>query len=78
MGKVTEAHEALDTILAATKDAQQSQRNAEAALGQALATARAEVAQANDFVGTRRGAVGSEARTRLAEAHVTWPRPSRW
>src|SRR5664279_4281661 len=68
LGKVTEADEALDTILAATKDAQQSEQNAEAALGQALATARAEVAQANDFVGTRRGAVGSEARTRLTEA----------
>ena len=68
LGKVTEADEALDTILAATNDAQQSERNAEAALGQALATARAEVAQANDFVGTRRGAVGSEARTRLTEA----------
>ena len=68
LGKVTEADEALDTILAATKDAQQSERNAEAALGQALATARAEVAQADDFVGTRRGAVGSEARTRLTEA----------
>ena len=68
LGKVTEADEALDTILAATKDAQQSERNVEAALGQALATARAEVAQADDFVGTRRGAVGSEARTRLTEA----------
>ncbi len=68
LGKVTEADEALDVILAATKDAQQSERNAEAAFGQALSTARAEVAQANDFVGTRRGAVGSEARTRLTEA----------
>jgi len=68
LGKVTEADQALDTILAATKDAQQSERNAEAALGQALATARAEVAHANDYVGTRRGAVGSEARTRLTEA----------
>jgi len=69
LGKVNEADEALDTILAATQDAQQREQRAQSGLGQALATARAEVAQADDFVSTRRGAVGSEARTRLAEAN---------
>ena len=66
--KVQEADEALDTILAATRDAQQREQRAQAGLAQALSTARAEVASAEDFISTRRGAVGSQARTRLAEA----------
>jgi hypothetical protein len=66
--KVQEADEALDTILAATRDAQQREQRAQAGLAQALSTARAEVAAADDFISTRRGAVGSRARTRLAEA----------
>ncbi len=66
--KVQEADEALDTILAATRDAQQREQRAQAGLAQALATARAEVSSADDFISTRRGAIGSQARTRLAEA----------
>ncbi len=66
--KVEEADEALDTILAATRDAQQREQRARAALAQALSTARAEVSTADDFISTRRGAIGSQARTRLAEA----------
>jgi len=66
--KVQEADEALDTILATTRDAQQWEQRAQAGLAQALATARAEVASAQDFISTRRGAVKSHARTRLTEA----------
>ena len=66
--KVEEADLALDGILAATRDAQQQQQRAQAGLAQALSTARAEVASADDFISTRRGAVGSRARTRLNEA----------
>ena len=66
--KVQEADKALDTILAATRDAQQREQRARAGLAQALSTARAEVASADDFIATRRGAIGSQARTRLAEA----------
>jgi hypothetical protein len=66
--KVEEADLALDGILASTRSAQQQEQRSQAALGQALPTARAEVAAAEDFVNTRRGAVGSQARTRLAEA----------
>ena len=66
--KVEEADLALDTILAATRDAQQRQQRASSALAQALPAAQAEVAAAEDFISTRRGAVGSQARTRLAEA----------
>ena len=68
LSKVQEADLALDTILAETRDAQQQQQRAQAGLAQALASARAEVASAEDYVTTRRGAVGSQARTRLAEA----------
>lgn len=66
--KVEEADLALDTILATTRDAQQQEKRAEAGLAQALAAARAEVGSAQDFITTRRGAVKSQARTRLAEA----------
>ncbi len=66
--KVQEADKALDTILAATRDAQQREQRAQAGLTQTLSTARAEVTSADDFIATRRGAIGSQARTRLAEA----------
>ena len=49
-------------------DAQQQEQRAQAGLAQALSAARAEVGSAQDFITTRRGAVGSQARTRLAEA----------
>lgn len=66
--KVEEADLALDGLLISTRDAQQQEQRSRAALAQALTTARAEVSAAEDFVNTRRGAVRSEARTRLAEA----------
>ncbi|HEY5881502.1 MAG TPA: TPM domain-containing protein [Nakamurella sp.] len=66
--KVEEADLALDTILASTRDAQYQEQRSRAALTQTLTTARAEVGAAEDFINTRRGAVGSQARTRLAEA----------
>jgi len=66
--KVQEADLALDGILASTRDAQQQEQRSRAALSQTLTTARAEVSAAEDFVNTRRGAVGGQARTRLAEA----------
>jgi hypothetical protein len=50
--------------------AEQRQRAA-AALGQTLQTAGAQVSAAEDFIVSRRGAVGPEARTRLAEAGRT-------
>ncbi|MET0967189.1 MAG: TPM domain-containing protein [Nakamurella sp.] len=68
LSKVQEADLALDSILAKTRDAQQQEQRAQAGLAQALANARAEVASAEDYVTPRRGAVGSQARTRLAEA----------
>ena len=43
-------------------------RRASQMLEQALVTARSTIAAAGDFIATRRGAIGPEARTRLAEA----------
>lgn len=65
---IDEADDALDRGLAGERDAQAQLKRATAALEQTLLTARSAVGAADDFITTRRGAVGSEARTRLAEA----------
>ncbi|MEV0318809.1 TPM domain-containing protein [Streptomyces sp. NPDC050658] len=66
--RVEEADAALDESLAGARERETADRRTVALLGQALLTARSAVGAAADFVGTHRGAVGSEARTRLAEA----------
>ncbi|MGY1664650.1 TPM domain-containing protein [Geodermatophilus sp. SYSU D00696] len=66
--RLEEADLALEQALAVARDAQTRARRAAAALDQTLLRARSTVAAAADFVATRRGAVGPEARTRLAEA----------
>jgi LPXTG-motif cell wall-anchored protein len=63
-----EADGALDRALAGARDATERTARARAMLDQALATARSEVATANEYITTRRGAVASQARTWLAEA----------
>jgi hypothetical protein len=66
--QVEEADIALEQALSVARDAQTQTRRAAAALDQAVLTARSTIAAAADFISTRRGAVGAEARTRLAEA----------
>ncbi|MCZ2829919.1 TPM domain-containing protein [Modestobacter sp. VKM Ac-2986] len=66
--QLEEADIALDRSLGAARDAATRFRRAASALDQTLLTARSAVAAAGDFISTRRGAVGPEARTRLAEA----------
>jgi hypothetical protein len=66
--RLEEADLALEQALTTARDAQTRARRAAAALDQTLLRARSTVAAAADFVATRRGAVGPEARTRLAEA----------
>ncbi len=63
-----EAGTALDQGIADARESAERERKATAALEQAVLTARSSVAAAEDFVATRRGAVGAQARTRLAEA----------
>ncbi|WP_432537541.1 TPM domain-containing protein [Kineococcus arenarius] len=66
--RVVEAERALDAARDAVEETARELRQERAALEQALLAARAEVDAAEDFVATRRGAVGGTARTRLAEA----------
>jgi uncharacterized membrane protein YgcG len=66
--RLDEAGAALDRALADAKEARAAGERAAAQLDRTLLSARSGVAAASDFIATRRGAVGSEARTRLAEA----------
>ncbi len=66
--RLEEADIALEQALGVARDAQTRTRRAAASLDQVLLHARSTVAAAGDFIATRRGAVGPEARTRLAEA----------
>lgn len=66
--KVVEADATLDAALAEAQQAKQQADRARARLEQDLTAARSQVTAAADFISTRRGAVGAEARTRLSEA----------
>ncbi|GHC48594.1 membrane protein [Streptomyces flavofungini] len=66
--RVEEADAALDAALSGARTREDADTRARSLLGQALLTARSAVAAAADYVTTHRGAVGSAARTRLAEA----------
>jgi hypothetical protein len=63
-----EADGALDRALAEVRDAADRAARARAKLDHALVTARTEIASANEYITTRRGAVASQSRTWLAEA----------
>ncbi|MGA4851087.1 TPM domain-containing protein [Streptomyces sp. G5(2025)] len=65
---VEEADAALDAALGGAREREVTDRRSRDLLGQALLTARSAVGAATDYVTTHRGAVASEARTRLAEA----------
>ncbi|MFI5802457.1 TPM domain-containing protein [Streptomyces sp. NPDC051561] len=66
--RVEEADAALDEALSGTRERENASRRARDLLGQATLTARATIGAAADYISTHRGAVGSHARTRLAEA----------
>lgn len=57
-----------DELVASLRTAGEEQRRAKAAVDTEIAAARAAYSRASDFIRGRRGSVGSEARTRLAEA----------
>lgn len=65
---LTDADHRLDTVLADTRSAQQHEAQARASLDRELMTAKSTISTVEGFISTRRGAVGSEARTRIAEA----------
>ncbi|CAM3083709.1 TPM domain-containing protein [Prescottella defluvii] len=66
--QVVDADAKLDAVLAEAQEARQQADRARQRLDQDLTAAAAQVSAAADFISTRRGAVGAEARTRLSEA----------
>ncbi|UQX05131.1 TPM domain-containing protein [Streptomyces sp. RerS4] len=66
--RVEEADAALDEALAGARERESGRRRAADLLDQALLSARSAIGAATDYVTTSRGAVASQARTRLAEA----------
>ncbi|WP_425442773.1 TPM domain-containing protein [Streptomyces indicus] len=66
--RIEEADAALDEALAGAREREVADRRARGLLDQTLLTARSAVSAAADYITTHRGGVGSEARTRLAEA----------
>ncbi|UYP17557.1 TPM domain-containing protein [Rhodococcus sp. Z13] len=66
--RVVEADARLDELRARTRQAQQEAAELQRRLEQDLTAARSQVTAAADFIGTRRGVVGAQARTRLSEA----------
>ncbi|TFB85923.1 TPM domain-containing protein [Cryobacterium algoricola] len=68
LGRLEAANGRMDAALQGVRDAAAQAQRTEAALDQALLSAHGQVSAAEDFITARRGAVGAEARTRLAEA----------
>lgn len=62
------ANAQLDSVVQGVRDAQARADRARQILGQTIMQAQAQVQAAEDYVMARRGAIGAEARTRLAEA----------
>ncbi|HEX9832595.1 MAG TPA: TPM domain-containing protein [Mycobacterium sp.] len=66
--ELTKADADLDRLLAAVEQEREAAERLDRALDEALFTARSRIRSVSDFIDTRRGIVGPEARTRLAEA----------
>ena len=66
--KARRANEIADEVLAGIRTAAEQQAALAARLDTSIRGAQATVTRASDYVATRRGGVGGEARTRLAEA----------
>lgn len=68
LDRVEKAHQALDQSLTGIRDQQEQARRAQAALQQTIMAAQSQISATSDYIAARRGGVGPEARTRLAEA----------
>ena len=66
--RVETAHQSLDAALTGIRDQQEQTRRAQASLQQSIMSAQAQISATSDYIAARRGGVGTEARTRLAEA----------
>ena len=58
----------IDRVVQGVRDAQERSQRAAQMLGQTMMRAQAQVSAAEDYITSRRGAVGADARTRLAQA----------
>lgn len=67
--RLTKADADLSGVLAAVAQEEANAERLSRSLEQALFTAQARVRGVSDYIDTRRGSVGAEARTRLAEAN---------
>lgn len=68
LNRVEAAHQALDQSLTGIRDQQEQARRAQASLQQTIMAAQSQISATSDYITARRGGVGTEARTRLAEA----------
>jgi predicted nucleic acid-binding Zn-ribbon protein len=66
--QLTRADAELDRLLAGVEEEREAAVRLTRALDQALFTAQSRVRAVSDYIDTRRGSIGPEARTRLAEA----------
>ncbi|MET0860301.1 MAG: TPM domain-containing protein [Microbacterium sp.] len=62
------ANAQIDGVVAGVRDAAAKAQRAQQMVGQQILQAHAQVSAAEDYIVARRGAIGAEARTRLAEA----------
>ena len=68
------ANEAIDTVVKDARDALARAERARRQLSDMIMTAQAKINAAQDFIATRRGAIGATARTRVAEAEASLTR----
>jgi predicted nucleic acid-binding Zn-ribbon protein len=66
--QLTQADAELDRLLASVTEEREAAERLSRAFDQALFTAQSRVRAVSDYIDTRRGSIGPEARTRLAEA----------
>lgn len=62
----------IDAALARVREASEQAQRSRRVLEQRLTQARAQISTANEFITSRRGAIGATARTRLAEANAAY------
>jgi hypothetical protein len=68
------ANTQIDSLVQGVRDAEARAQRARQMVGQLIMQAQAQVSAAEDYVTARRGAVGAQARTRLAEAGASLAR----
>ena len=66
--RVERVDEALSVALTSVRDRQQAEASARASLDRVIASARIQISAGEQYLSTRRGGIGTEARTRLSAA----------